>query len=61
MKSLSPEDLDRRPPGIGGLPERAQQLFSTVGKCIYGHVTHASGHAGQITMLRRIMGKEPRV
>ena len=61
VKSLSPEDLDKRPPGIDQLPERAQALFSTVGKCIFGHVTHASGHAGQIAMLRRLMGKPPRV
>jgi len=60
VKSLSPEDLDRRPPGIDHLPERAQELFSTVGKCIWGHVTHASSHAGQITMLRRLLGKQPR-
>ena len=61
VKSLSAEDLDKRPPGIDQLPERAQALFATVGKCIFGHVSHASGHAGQISMLRRLMGKEPRV
>jgi hypothetical protein len=61
VKSLKPGDYDRRPANIDPLPERAQQLFATVGKCVYGHVTHAAGHAAQIGMLRRLMGKPPRV
>jgi len=61
VKSLSAENLDKRPPGIDDLPERVQEMFSTIGKCIFHHVTHASGHAGQISMLRRLMGKAPRV
>jgi hypothetical protein len=61
VKSLDPADLDRRPAHIDHLPEPAQQLFATVGKCIYGHVTHAASHAGQIATLRRLMGKPPRV
>ena len=61
VESLTPDDLDRRPPGIDHLPERAQEMFSTIGKCIYHHVGHACAHAGQITMLRRLLGKQPRV
>ena len=61
VKSLAPEDFDKRPPGIDALPKPAQELFATIGKCIFGHVGHASCHAGQITMLRRLLGKEPRV
>jgi len=61
VRSLSADDLDRRPPGIDRLPERAQALFATIGRCIFGHVTHESSHAGQITMLRRLLGKAPRV
>jgi len=61
VKSLAPEDFDKRPQGIDSLPERAQALFATIGKCIFGHVTHAAGHAAQIAMIRRLLGKPPRV
>ena len=61
VRSLSPEDLDRRPAGIDRLPERAQALFATIGKCIYQHALHESSHAGQIATLRRFLGRPPRV
>ena len=61
VKSLAPEDFDARPPGIANLPKRQQQLFATVGKCIFVHVTHTAGHAAQIATIRRLLGKPPRV
>ena len=61
VMSLAPEDLDDRPVEIDRFPPGAQERFSTVARCISGHVTHESSHVGQIAMLRRIMGKAPRV
>jgi len=61
VKGLSPEDFDARPQGLDRMPPSAQELFATLGKCIFGHCTHAAGHAGQIAMLRRLLGKKPRV
>lgn len=61
IQFLSAKDLDRQPPGIGNLPERARQMFATVGRCLQGHIRHESSHAGQIGMLRRLMGRAPRV
>jgi uncharacterized damage-inducible protein DinB len=61
VRSLKPEDLDKRPSGIDRLSPRAQERFSTVARCMEHHITHESSHAGQITMLRRLLGKTPRV
>ncbi|HUV40038.1 MAG TPA: DinB family protein [Planctomycetota bacterium] len=61
VKGLSAEAFDARPQGLDRMPERARELFATVGKCVWGHVTHAAGHAAQIAMIRRLLGKPPRV
>ena len=61
VKGLKAEDLDKRPMGIERFPKGAQERFNTVGKCIAGHITHEASHVGQITVLRRLMGKTPRV
>lgn len=61
VRSLTLEDLDRRPVGIDRFPKSAQERFSTVAKAVCGHISHEAGHAGQISMLRRLMGRPPRV
>ena len=61
VRSLTPEDLDRRPVGIDRFPKSAQERFSSVAKAITGHIAHESSHTGQVAMLRRLMGKSPRV
>ncbi len=61
VRSLAPEDLDRRPVGIDRFPRSAQERFHSVARGITGHITHESSHTGQIAMLRRLMGKPPRV
>jgi len=61
VKSLTPEDFDTRPVNLDRFPPGVQERFSTVARCISGHVSHEFSHVGQIAMLRRIMGKAPRV
>jgi len=61
VKGLSAEQLDERPEGYEEMPAGAQELFWSKGACIYGHALHEAGHAAQISMLRRLMGKPYRV
>jgi hypothetical protein len=61
VSGLAEEDLDKTPVGIARFPAGVQAKFGTVAKCIAGHITHESSHAGQMAVLRRLMGKQPRV
>jgi len=61
VSAISPGELDEQPMGYEEMPEGARELFWCKGACIYGHARHEAVHAGQITMLRRLMGKPFRV
>lgn len=61
VKGLSPAELDERPQGYEEMPQGAQAHFWSKAACIYGHAVHEAGHVGQITLLRRLLGKPPRV
>ena len=61
VEGLSAEALDERPIGYEEMNPRAQELFWSKGACIYVHATHEAGHASQITLLRRLLGKPYRV
>jgi uncharacterized damage-inducible protein DinB len=61
VKGLTAERLEERPEGYDEIPARARELFWSKGACISHHATHESGHAGQISMLRRLLGKPYRV
>ena len=61
VKGLSAEQLDERPVGYEEMPPGARELFWCKGACIWHHASHEAGHAGQISMLRRLMGKPYRV
>jgi uncharacterized damage-inducible protein DinB len=58
---VSPEELDRPPHGLDRLRPEAQELFHSRGACILHHALHEANHAGQMAVLRRILGKKPRV
>ena len=61
VRSLAASDLDKRPMNLGEMPPSAQARFSTIARCIAGHVAHEASHVGQMAVLRRLMGKQPRV
>lgn len=61
VKGLTAEQLEERPLGYEKLPEHARELFWSKGACVSHHATHESAHAGQISILRRLMGKPYRV
>ena len=61
VKMLKEADLSSLPVGIERFPKPAQERFNTVMKCLTGHITHEASHAGQMAVLRRLMGKTPRV
>ena len=61
VKGLSPERLDERPEGYEEMPPGAQAHFWSKAACIYGHASHEASHAGQIALLRRLLGKPYRV
>jgi len=61
VKGLTPEQLEERPLGYDKLPAGARELFWSKGACVGHHATHESAHAGQISILRRLMGKPFRV
>jgi len=58
---LTEKALGETPINLARFPATVQAKFGTVAKCLGGHITHEGGHAGQIAMLRRLMGKPPRV
>jgi len=61
VKGLSAKQLDARPEGYDQMPEGARDLFWSKGACIWHHAMHEASHAGQITLLRRLLGKPSRV
>lgn len=61
VETLTPEQLDERPEGYEEMAPGAQQLFWSKGACIWHHAMHEAAHAGQITLLRRLLGKPYRV
>ena len=61
VKALAPEELEERPIGFEEMNPGAQQLFWSKGACIWHHAMHEASHAGQITLLRRLLGKPYRV
>ena len=61
VRDLSAEELDERPIGYDEMRGGARELFWSKGACIWHHAMHEASHAGQITILRRLMGKPYRV
>ena len=54
VKSATPEQLDKP-------LEKAHPLFNTVGEFLTFYALHGAMHAGQITMIRRSLGRPPLV
>jgi hypothetical protein len=60
LRSASPEDLARKPTSCDKLPERPRSMFTSRGRCSWFHATHEATHLGQLSYLRRLLGKPPR-
>jgi uncharacterized damage-inducible protein DinB len=60
-RDASDDQLAQLPVGHENLPEHAQGMFTSRGKCLWFSVTHESIHAGQLGTIRRMLGKPYRV
>ena len=61
VRDLPAADFAARPRIYDRMPERAKALFPTRAHCIMGHITHEANHIGQLSYLRRLLGKPYRV
>ncbi len=55
LETIDEDTLDAK----SHAPEEFGDSFSTVGKCFTAMIMHVAIHAGQLTVIRRSLGREP--
>jgi uncharacterized damage-inducible protein DinB len=61
LRTVGDDELAQPPVSYDKLPERARQLFGTRLKCLCLAPNHEAMHSGQMSYIRRLLGKPFRI